>query len=358
MSVAKVLSTNSMKNIQIFVVTFALLMLYAVMPAPAHASGLTQVQKDAVVNLLASFGADQSVLNNVNVALNGGVVTGASSTSGYGEKGHNGSGEGNHTGPGDSGNSNNNEGSRNPIPASFGPGASACGLLQRTLTRGSQGDDVAQLQGILKQSGDFANASTTGYFGPATERALQQWQSRQGVVSSGDSSSTGYGAVGPKTREALMKICKEVVGIGNGNDNHGNTGSTTPFGNGATTSPTCVLRANKSAIRVGESVTLIWESRNATSSSSSVTGVRGPANGSIVVAPTETMTYLKRVYGPAGEGQCITTVMVGTDTTPAAEQKVVVVPTTLDVGKVFSLMGSGMAAVMDGYLSLFGLSLE
>jgi hypothetical protein len=102
----------------------------------------------------------------------------------------------------------------------------------------------------------------------------------------------------------------------------------------------------------------MWESRNATSSSSSVAGVQGPANGSIVVAPTETMTYLKRVYGPAGEGQCTTTVMVGTDTTPAAEQTVVVVPTTLDVGKVFSLMGSGMAAVMDGYLSLFGLSLE
>ncbi len=101
----------------------------------------------------------------------------------------------------------------------------------------------------------------------------------------------------------------------------------------------------------------MWDSKNATYASS-VNGDKGPVRGSIKVAPTETTTYVKRVYSPTGEGQCTATIMVGEDTTPAAEQKVVIVPTTLNIGRVVSLMGSGMAAVMDGYLGLFGMSLE
>jgi hypothetical protein len=58
-----------MKTFNIFQVTFALLMVLAIMPAPTHASGLTQSQISSILNLLISFGADQSVINDVAADL-------------------------------------------------------------------------------------------------------------------------------------------------------------------------------------------------------------------------------------------------------------------------------------------------
>jgi peptidoglycan hydrolase-like protein with peptidoglycan-binding domain len=337
MSSVKSLQVSMIKVLAMFAVLFAITMVWALMPQPAKAAGLTAEQKQAVINLLASFGAEQSVLNNVSLSLNGGVAvmvppSTASST----------------------GNMH--------MPMGMG-----CGLFVRNIVRGSAGDDVRDLQEFLRKTGDLKATSTTNFFGPMTEEALKMWQRREGIVTSGDAQTTGFGMVGPMTRKIMLERCKDLRGdikdaLHDWNDDHGNQGQNGhegdnrgPWGN-ATTSPVCVLRASKPMIRPGESVVLAWESRNATYASS-IDGSQGPVNGSLTQAPTQTTTYVKRVYNGTSQGECMTTVTVGT-TTPATEKKVVVMPSSVTITRVLSLMTSGMAAVMDGYLSLFNLSLE
>ena len=48
-------------------------------PAFTHAAGLTSSQIQSILSILSSFGADQSVISNVQVALNGGTPTSPSS---------------------------------------------------------------------------------------------------------------------------------------------------------------------------------------------------------------------------------------------------------------------------------------
>lgn len=302
---------------------------FAVALPRAEAAELTTAQREAILNLLSSFNADSNVINNVRAALEGkSSPSSAASMPG--------------TRP-----ASVKEPGMNSVGDSRG--MSACALLVRTLRKGSSGDDVLTLQRYLKQTGDLTLESTTNYFGPATEGALQAWQKRMGVVSEGDADSTGFGAMGPRTREALVAHCKQVLS----DEGFSNA----PYGYGAnttissTTPPTCTLTASKDVIQAGDTVVLMWKSQNATYAGSP-SGEKDPTYGARKLMPTETTTYLKRVYGPAGEGSCTKTVEV-MGTTPAAEQKVVIVPTKLDVGHVVSLMGSGLAAVYEGYMGLF-----
>jgi len=77
----------------------------------------------------------------------------------------------------------------------------------RTLRRGTTGEDVEELQVFLSQFPDiYPESLVTGYFGPLTEKAVKKWQSKQGIVSGGTAETTGYGQVGPKTREALNTL--------------------------------------------------------------------------------------------------------------------------------------------------------
>lgn len=46
----------------------------------------------------------------------------------------------------------------------------------------------------------------TGYFGPLTLKAVQRFQTKYGIVSSGSPSTTGYGRVGPRTRAKLNEL--------------------------------------------------------------------------------------------------------------------------------------------------------
>lgn len=97
------------------------------------------------------------------------------------------------------------------------PGVRVCAAPQRTLGRDDTGDDVANLQIFLRRdSSIYPEGIVSGYYGPATERAVQRWQKAQGIVSSGSPSSTGYGLVGAKTRAALqqMWICGGAVSVG------------------------------------------------------------------------------------------------------------------------------------------------
>ncbi len=295
----------------------------------AHAAALTESQKEAIVNLLASFNADAEVVSNVRGALDG-VKTRVSGSDTYMPEKRD---------------DKPMLGEKRALPA-------VCAVLTRALKKGSSGDDVTALQAFLQQTGDLRATSTTNYFGAVTERALQMWQTRMGIVGQGDADSTGFGAFGPKTRDMLVGQCRTIFG-----------GATTTPGYplpptarasepiDPTVSPTCTLVSNKQTIKAGEVVVLTWNSKNATYAGSP-SGQKDSVYGSRKVMPGETTTYVKKVYGPAGEGQCTVTVTVE-GTVPAAEQKVVVAPSPVGVGRVLSLMGSGVAAVFEGYVSLF-----
>ena len=80
----------------------------------------------------------------------------------------------------------------------------AAPVLARDLSLGSRGDDVRDLQRFLISHGDLPAGNDTGYFGPLTQQAVQAFQRTQNIVTSGTSATTGFGAVGPKTRVAII----------------------------------------------------------------------------------------------------------------------------------------------------------
>lgn len=63
--------------------------------------------------------------------------------------------------------------------------------------------DVTRLQNFLRATGDFTYPEVTGFYGQSTLQAVQKWQARNRVVSSGTPASTGYGLVGAMTRTAM-----------------------------------------------------------------------------------------------------------------------------------------------------------
>lgn len=77
----------------------------------------------------------------------------------------------------------------------------------RNLSVGSHGTDVVELQTFLIAQGDLSSGLNTGYFGRLTEAAVKSWQAKNGVVSSGTAATTGYGAVGPRTRAKIASVC-------------------------------------------------------------------------------------------------------------------------------------------------------
>jgi peptidoglycan hydrolase-like protein with peptidoglycan-binding domain len=84
--------------------------------------------------------------------------------------------------------------------------------LTRRLSRGSRGSDVSSLQTFFNSEySNFTSDYITGYFGPKTEAALKRWRREHGVVSSGTPATTGYGAVGPKTRAAIADACSSAL---------------------------------------------------------------------------------------------------------------------------------------------------
>ncbi len=91
-----------------------------------------------------------------------------------------------------------------PTTPSTGP----CLNITTNLRKGMQSSDVKKLQIFLaKDPTIYPEGITSGYYGTLTERAVQRWQATHGVVNSGTPSTTGYGAVGPKTRKAMAESC-------------------------------------------------------------------------------------------------------------------------------------------------------
>tara|TARA_B100000745_G_scaffold294310_2_gene237156 strand:+ start:2590 stop:3600 length:1011 start_codon:yes stop_codon:yes gene_type:complete len=87
------------------------------------------------------------------------------------------------------------------------PNTPACPSIVRTLSRGDRGNDVVQLQQFLQGQGVYTYPRITGYFGVATEQAVQTWQRTQGIAYGGSPIINGFGIVGPKTRAAIINTC-------------------------------------------------------------------------------------------------------------------------------------------------------
>lgn len=65
------------------------------------------------------------------------------------------------------------------------------------LHKGMHHKDVKTLQTILKSTGDYKLLKPTGYFGSSTEKAVKQFQTKNGLKADG--------LVGPRTKEALTR---------------------------------------------------------------------------------------------------------------------------------------------------------
>ncbi len=129
--------------------------------------------------------------------------------------------------------------------------AATCPKLTRNLSFGSRGADVTALQNFLIAEGDLAVGNNTGYFGRLTEAAVKKWQSRNGVVSSGTPRTTGYGAVGPRTRAAIARVC----------GSRGSTQSTSPTTPPATAPIPSALQPNCPlvALPIGQPCSGSWK---------------------------------------------------------------------------------------------------
>ncbi len=89
----------------------------------------------------------------------------------------------------------------------MGSGTPMCKKFSRGLALGLRGDDVKELQEMLREKG-FLAASSTGYFGPMTKAAVMRFQKEGGIT------PTGY--FGELSRKQHEKGCGGGLGIGNG----------------------------------------------------------------------------------------------------------------------------------------------
>lgn len=130
----------------------------AVIPTP---TALTQNQIDAIISLLTSFGADQSVIDNIKIVLSGSAPATPPITA--------------------------------PVAATYN--------FTKDLTVGSFGADVVLLQDFLISKGHLTMPSGVdkGYFGSLTKSALVTYQKLVGI-------SPAVGYFGPKTRAHINAL--------------------------------------------------------------------------------------------------------------------------------------------------------
>ncbi|MHB8710559.1 MAG: glycoside hydrolase family 5 protein [Minisyncoccota bacterium] len=173
---------RTIKHIIAISVTLVFTFFISVSPPVAHAASLTEAQVQSVLSLLSSFGVSAAIVTSVAADLK--------------------------------------------------PSHDYCVAIGHNLTPGATSvttnNDVSTLQTFLTNTGLY-NARITGYYGPITVRAVQNFQRTNNIVSFGTPSTTGYGATGPVTRAFISRGCTGSSGGRTG-------GTTTPSssGNGAT----------------------------------------------------------------------------------------------------------------------------
>ncbi len=99
-----------------------------------------------------------------------------------------------------------------PAPAPTTPApAAACAAFASTLaldaTDATTNGEVSRLQAILaKDKAVYPEGLVTGFYGPATDKAVKRFQVANTIVVS---TSSAYGLVGPATKTALLVKCAE-----------------------------------------------------------------------------------------------------------------------------------------------------
>ncbi len=89
-----------------------------------------------------------------------------------------------------------------------------CLRIGRIMRFGEYREDITKLQEFLKTRGHFSHPHITWYYGPVTERAVQAFQSAEGIVSHGTHQTTGFGQIGPMTARAIERITCGTQNIG------------------------------------------------------------------------------------------------------------------------------------------------
>jgi hypothetical protein len=80
-------------------------------------------------------------------------------------------------------------------------------VINRNLALRNLGPEVTKLQGLLaKDPLVYPEGLVTGYFGLATQRAVQRFQCKYGIVCAGTAETTGYGNVGLNTRLKIEEV--------------------------------------------------------------------------------------------------------------------------------------------------------
>ena len=80
-------------------------------------------------------------------------------------------------------------------------------IFTQTLKYGFNNKQIILLQDTLKQLGFFPQSiKSNGSFGPTTRQSVKRFQCQYNIVCSGNERTTGYGQVGPKTRQALNQL--------------------------------------------------------------------------------------------------------------------------------------------------------
>ena len=89
-----------------------------------------------------------------------------------------------------------------------GTTSGSCVTITVPIGPGSTGSNVTALQQFLARDRSiYPEAQVTGYYGSLTTTAVQRFQAKYNIVSSGSPSTTGYGRVGPKTMDVINSIC-------------------------------------------------------------------------------------------------------------------------------------------------------
>ncbi len=78
-------------------------------------------------------------------------------------------------------------------------------VFNRNLAPGTKNNDVKRLQQLLAQDKSiYPEGQTTGYFGPATKKALIKFQLRYSIIKK--ATDAGSGNLGPKTRAKIKEV--------------------------------------------------------------------------------------------------------------------------------------------------------
>ncbi len=86
----------------------------------------------------------------------------------------------------------------------------AYSTINSSLDLGEKNADVTSLQMFFKDNSViYPEGLVTGYYGTLSRAAVQRFQTQNNIVSSGSAATTGYGRVGPSTRDKINSLINQ-----------------------------------------------------------------------------------------------------------------------------------------------------